>query len=238
MLCVLFVFKIKAMNIEVYQKILQQLPPKVQLIAVSKTKPENDIMQLYQEGQRHFGENKALELKQKYEDLPKDIIWHFIGHLQTNKIKYIVPFVHLIHSIDSFKLLEEVNKQAVKCNRVVPCLLQFHVATEETKFGFSMPECEEMLHSHAFSQLENVRIDGVMGMASLTDDLAQIRSEFNLLHDCFLHLKQIYFAENDSFTEISMGMTHDYEIAVEEGSTMVRIGSAIFGERNYNSKLC
>lgn len=222
------------MNVEKYQEILKSLPPHVQLVAVSKTKPESEIETAYALGQRHFGENKAQELKQKYEDLPKDICWHFIGHLQTNKIKYIIPFVHLIHSIDSYKLLEEVNRQAAKHNRKVACLLQFHVATEETKFGFSWEECEEMFTQNDVSALENIEIVGVMGMASLTDNTAQIHKEFATLHDYFTRLKTKYFANQDSFKELSMGMTDDYPIAVEEGSTLVRVGSAIFGARNYN----
>lgn len=222
------------MNVDKYQGICRSLPPHVQLIAVSKTKPESDIEAAYALGQRHFGENKAQELKKKYEDLPKDIRWHFIGHLQTNKIKYIIPFVHLIHSIDSYKLLEEVNRQAEKHQRRVACLLQFHIATEETKFGFSWEECEEMLQQHDLHSLKNVEIVGVMGMASLTENRGQIHHEFATLHDYFTRLKTKYFTTQDSFKELSMGMTDDYPIAVEEGSTMIRVGSAIFGKRNYN----
>lgn len=222
------------MNQDVYKKILEEIPSSVQLIAVSKTKPESEVEAAYALGQRHFGENWAQEMKQKHEDLPKDICWHFIGHLQTNKIKYIIPYVHLIHSIDSFHLLQEVDKQAVKSNRGVGVLLQFHVATEETKFGFSIEECEEMLQSPAFSALKNVEIRGIMGMASLTANTDQIHREFHTLHDYFVRLKTKYFANQESFKEISMGMTGDYKIAIEEGSTMIRVGSAIFGERNYN----
>ena len=221
------------MNQEVYKQILNEIPANVQLIAVSKTKPESEVEAAYALGQRHFGENWAQEMKQKYEDLPKDICWHFIGHLQTNKIKYIIPYVHLIHSIDSFHLLQEVDKQAVKNNRGVGVLLQFHVATEETKFGFSMEECEEMLQSPEFGSLKNIEIRGIMGMASLTADTDQIHREFHTLHEYFNHLKAKYFASQESFKEISMGMTGDYKIAIEEGSTMIRVGSAIFGERNY-----
>lgn len=224
------------MNKEVYTKILNEIPQSVQLIAVSKTKPESEVMEAYQLGQRHFGENWVQELKLKYENLPKDICWHFIGHLQTNKIKYIIPYVHLIHSIDSFKLLQEVNKQALKNNRGVGCLLQFHVATEETKFGFSMEECEEMLQSAGFAELKNVEICGIMGMASLTTDEAQIHREFSTLRSYFELLKQKYFADKPNFKEISMGMTSDYRIAIEEGSTMIRIGSALFGERDYSQR--
>lgn len=224
------------MNQEVYEEILYEIPENVQLIAVSKTKPNAEVEAAYALGQRHFGENWAQEVKQKYEDLPKDICWHFIGHLQTNKIKYIIPFVHLIHSIDSFKLLLEVNKLAQKHNRVVGCLLQFHVATEETKFGFSMDECLEMLENPQFKELKNVEIRGIMGMASLTDDQAQIHREFHQLHEYFQFLKEKYFAHQESFKDISMGMTDDYKIAIEEGSTMIRVGSAIFGKRNYANK--
>ena len=222
------------MNIEKYYEIKNQLPETVNLIAVSKTKPMEDIQTLYHEGQRAFGENKAQEMKTKYENLPKDIQWHFIGHLQTNKIKYIAPFVTLIHSIDSMALLQEVNRYAMKNNRVIPCLLQFHIATEETKFGFSLEECEEMLNSPQFKDLQNVQICGVMGMGTFTDNTDQVRQEFHHLHDIFQHLKQNYFADNESFKELSMGMTDDYPIAIQEGSTFIRIGSAIFGARNYN----
>lgn len=224
------------MNQEVYKEILSEIPENVQLIAVSKTKPNSEVEAAYALGQRHFGENWAQEVKQKHEDLPKDICWHFIGHLQTNKIKYIIPFVHLIHSIDSFKLLLEVNKWAQKHQRVVGCLLQFHVATEETKFGFSMDECLEMLQDPRFNELKNVEIRGIMGMASLTDDQAQIHREFHQLHEYFRFLKENYFTKQESFKEISMGMTDDYKIAIEEGSTMIRVGSAIFGKRNYANK--
>jgi len=234
LVCVLFIFIIEDMNIQKYQKIKHEIPENVRLIAVSKTKPESDILQLYELGQRIFGENKAQELKQKHENLPKDIAWHFIGHLQTNKIKYIIPFVHLIHSIDSFNLLKEVNKQALKNNRQVSCLLQFHVATEETKYGFSFQEAVEMLQNPEFENLKNVSIVGIMGMASLTDDRSQIRREFSTLYSFFEKLKATYFKGKDSFKEISMGMTDDYDIAIEEGATLIRVGSAIFGERNYN----
>ena len=224
------------MNQDVYLKILGELPSHVQLIAVSKTKPASDVEAAYALGQRHFGENWAQEMKQKHEILPEDICWHFIGHLQTNKVKYIIPYVHLIHSIDSFHLLQEVDKQANKCGRKVGCLLQFHVATEETKFGFSIDECEQMLRSAEFKELQHVEIRGIMGMASLTSDEEQIHREFRTLHNYFDLLKQNYFFTQNSFKEISMGMTHDYRIAIEEGSTMVRIGSAIFGERDYSQR--
>ena len=224
------------MTIETYQEILREIPPTVKLIAVSKLHPASEVEAAYALGQRDFGENWAQEMREKHEILPKDIRWHFIGHLQTNKIKYIIPYVHLIHSIDSFKLLQEVDRQAAKHNRVVGCLLQFHVATEETKFGFSMDECEQMLKSPEFSSLKNIEVRGVMGMASFTDDAAQVRREFQTLHGFFTKLKEEYFAEDPYFTELSMGMTGDYRIAIEEGSTMIRVGSAIFGERDYSKR--
>ena len=222
------------MNIEKYDEIRAFLPAGVRLVAVSKFKPAEDISALYQHGQRVFGENHAQEMKAKHEILPKDIEWHFIGHLQTNKVKYIAPYVSLIHSIDSLDLLKEVNKQAVKNNRVIPCLLQFHIADEETKFGFSLEECTAMLGSPDYQELKNVKIHGVMGMATFTDDQEQVRREFQHLHQIFQELKSIYFAQNPDFKEISMGMSEDYPIAVEEGSTLVRIGSAIFGPRDYS----
>ena len=222
------------MNIAAYQEILQKISKNVQLIAVSKTKSESEILQAYELGQRHFGENHALEVKQKFDHLPKDICWHFIGHLQTNKIKYIIPFVYLIHSIDSAKLLAEVNKYAAKNQRVVRCLLQFHIATEHTKFGFTLEECEKMLQDPTFLSWKNVEIVGVMGMASLTKDTIQIHQEFKHLKDIFTILKNKYFVSQSSFKELSMGMTEDYPIAIDEGSTMIRVGSAIFGERNYD----
>ncbi len=224
------------MNIEKYNEIRASLPETVKLIAVSKTKPAEDITTLYQLGQRAFGENKAQELKAKHEILPHDIEWHFIGHLQKNKIKYIAPFVSMIHSIDSFDLLKEVDKYAVKNNRTIPCLLQFHIATEETKFGFSIDECREMLQDPEFCNLNNVEIRGVMGMATFTDNKEQVRTEFRNLHNIFKELKDNFYQDSPQFKEISMGMTHDYDIAVEEGSTLIRIGSAIFGERIYNNK--
>jgi len=221
------------MNIDKYYEIKNSLPASVQLIAVSKTKPASDIRTLYNEGQRAFGENKAQEMKAKHEELPKDIQWHFIGHLQTNKIKYIAPYVTLIHSIDSLELLQEVNKYALKNDRVINCLLQFHVAEEETKFGFTLDECEQMLDSDTFCQLKNVNICGVMGMATNTDDMEQVKGEFHHLHQIFETLKSKYFTDNQYFKELSMGMTDDYPIAIGEGSTMIRVGSAIFGVRNY-----
>lgn len=203
----------------------------VELIAVSKTKPASDIQTLYNAGQRAFGENKVQELVDKYEVLPKDIQWHLIGHLQTNKVKYIAPFVHLIHGVDSFKLLKEINKEAIKNNRIISCLLQFHIAQEETKFGFSFEEAQEMLDSKEFVELQNIEICGVMGMASFTQDENLIREEFQTLYNYFQLIKSHYFKFNPDFKELSMGMSGDYKIAMEEGSTMVRVGSTIFGSR-------
>lgn len=210
----------------------QELPEKVQLIAVSKTKPASDIVQAYRAGQRAFGENKVQELVDKHAELPQDIEWHLIGHLQTNKVKYIAPFVHLIHAVDSLKLLKEINKEAIKNRRVIDCLLQFHIASEETKFGLSFEEATELLESEEFIALENVRIAGVMGMASFTEDEEQVADEFRTLYNYFQIIKSHHFKFNPDFKEISMGMSGDYKIAVEEGSTMVRIGSTIFGGRS------
>ena len=219
------------MNIEKYDEIRASLTAGVRLVAVSKFKPAEDISALYQLGQRVFGENHAQEMRAKHEQLPKDIEWHCIGHLQTNKIKYIAPYVSMIHSIDSFDLLKEVNKHAIKNERTIPCLLQFHIADEETKFGFTLEECEEMLLNESFQELKNVKIHGVMGMATFTDDQEQVRREFHHLHQIFDELKTRYFSQNPDFKELSMCMTEDYPIAIEEGSTLIRIGSAIFGPR-------
>ena len=216
------------------EKIRKTVPDGVVLVAVSKTKPVEDIQEAYEAGQRVFGENHALEMRDKHEVLPKDIDWHFIGHLQTNKIKYIIPFTRLIHSIDTFNLLQAVNKEAVKHDRVVDCLLQFHIAEEETKFGLNMEEAEDILNSDVFKAMKNVRICGVMGMATNTDDMVQVRKEFKHLKDIFTTLKSKFFTDCEWFKEISMGMSHDYPIAIEEGATLVRVGSKIFGERNYN----
>lgn len=213
--------------------IKSQLPQGVQLIAVSKTKPVEDLQEAYDAGQRLFGENKALEMRDKHQVLPDDIQWHFIGHLQTNKIKYIIPFVSLIHSIDSLPLLAAVNHEAEKHQRVVDCLLQFHIATEETKFGFTLEEAQEMLSGSDFATFANVRIVGVMGMATNTENKEQVRSEFRHLHDIFQTIRDQYFADKAYYKECSMGMSGDYPIAMEEGATLVRVGSAIFGARNY-----
>lgn len=211
--------------------IQQSLPEDVKLIAVSKTKPNEDIIQAYRAGQRAFGENKVQEMVNKYNELPKDIEWHLIGHLQTNKVKYIAPFVQLIHAVDSLKLLKEINKEAAKNNRIIDCLLQFHIATEESKFGLSFEEATELLESDEFVEMQNVRITGVMGMASFTDNEEQVSDEFRTLYNYFQIIKSHHFRFNPDFKEISMGMSGDYKLAVEEGSTMVRIGSTIFGGR-------
>lgn len=215
-------------------KIRNTIPLNVTLVAVSKTKPVTDLQEAYDAGQRIFGENKALEMRDKHQQLPKDIQWHFIGHLQTNKIKYIAPFVTLIHSIDSASLLEAVNKEAAKNNRIIDCLLQFHIAQEETKFGLDMKEATTLLESESFKNLKNINICGVMGMATFTDDNEQIRNEFKTLKNIFNTLKDSYFKDSEAFKEISMGMSDDYPIAIEEGATLVRVGSKIFGVRNYN----
>ncbi|MBW4890769.1 YggS family pyridoxal phosphate-dependent enzyme [Mucilaginibacter sp. HMF5004] len=203
----------------------------VQLIAVSKTKPVEDVEEAYAAGQRIFGENQVQEMVEKYEKLPKDIKWHQIGHLQTNKVKYIAPFISLIESVDSLKLLQEINKQALKHNRIIDCLLQVYIADEETKFGLSFDEVIELLRSEEFAELKNVRITGLMGIATNTESEKQIKEEFYELRIFFSGIKQSFFRKEDSFKEISMGMSSDYKIAIEEGSTMVRLGSTIFGQR-------
>lgn len=210
------------------------MPEGITLVAVSKTKPISDLQEAYDAGQRTFGENYPQEMRDKHEVLPQDIQWHFIGHLQTNKIKYIIPYVTLIHSIDTANLLEAVNKEAKKHERVVDCLLQFHIAQEETKFGLDLDEARQLLESEAFKAMENVRICGVMGMATFTDDKTEVRKEFKHLKAIFDILKKEYFANQPQFKEISMGMSEDYLIAIEEGATMVRVGSKIFGARKYN----
>lgn len=211
--------------------LLQNLPADCKLIAVSKTKPVEKIQEAYEAGQRRFGENKVQEIVPKYEALPKDIEWHMIGHLQSNKVKYIAPFIHLIHSVDSYRLLEEINKQAARVNRIIPCLLQVHIAEEETKFGFSEVEVTQLLLSGDFALLQNIRIEGLMGMATLTQDLEQVRKEFRGLKKFFDHLKLQTLPLQVKMNELSMGMSSDYRIAAEEGSTMIRVGTAIFGER-------
>ncbi|MDI3526645.1 MAG: dependent protein, partial [Tenuifilum sp.] len=211
-----------------------ELPSHVKLIAVSKTHPVEAIMEAYNAGHRLFGENKVQELVSKYEQMPKDIEWHLIGHLQTNKVKYIAPFVSLIHSVDSLKLLKTINKEAAKNNRVIDCLLQVHIAQEETKFGLSTQELHDILKSPELDQLNNIRICGLMGMATFTDNIQQVRNEFRNLKNIFDEVKNAYFQMESFFKEISMGMSGDYRIAIEEGSTMVRIGSNIFGHRIYS----
>jgi pyridoxal phosphate enzyme (YggS family) len=203
------------------------------LVAVSKTKPVDQIMPIYQKGQRIFGENKVQEMVDKYEQMPKDIEWHLIGHLQTNKVKYIAPFVSLIHSIDSLKLLDEVEKQAAKNNRIIPILLQMHVANEDTKFGLDKTELVELMDYYLTNpkNYAHVNIVGIMGMATNTNDTIQIRNEFKQLKGIFQFIKNAYFLNKKDFTEISMGMSSDYKIAVEEGSTLIRIGSLLFGQR-------
>ena len=211
---------------------LQTIPNSVQLVAVSKTKPDEMILEAYNSGQRIFGENKVQDLAAKSPRLPDDIQWHFIGHLQRNKVKYIAPFVSMLHGVDSLKLLIEINKQAAKNERIIQCLLQFHIAEEETKFGLDLKEAEELITDERFVQLENIEIAGVMGMATYTDNMEQVRKEFRKLKQHFLFLKEKYFLNNPAFKEISMGMSADYQIAIEEGSTMIRIGTKIFGNRN------
>ena len=216
---------------ERFYQLKNELPENVRLLAVSKLHPESVIMEAYRAGQRIFGENRVQELLPKYEHLPKDIEWHFIGHLQANKVKYIAPFIHTIQSIDSLKLAETVNKEADKCKRKIRILLQIHISQEEHKFGFSFGEAEDLLKNGTFCSMTNLEISGLMGMATLTDNHTQIRNEFHRLH-CFFHrIKNDYFASNDSFNELSIGMSDDYPIAVEEGSTLIRIGSKLYGLR-------
>lgn len=219
---------------EEIKRITEELPAQVKLVAVSKFHPNEAIEEAYRAGQRIFGESKVQEMNAKHESLPSDIEWHFIGHLQTNKVKYIVPYVALIHGIDSPKLLAEVEKQAAKIDRKIPCLLQMHVAQEETKFGFSLDECRSFLQTGLWKQMPHVRICGLMGMASNTEDMSQVKREFETLHSFFQEVKDQWFSEEPSFCELSMGMSHDYPIAIACGSTLVRVGSKIFGERIYS----
>ena len=209
------------------------MPQGTRLVAVSKYHPASMICEAYDAGQRIFGESHVQELQQKVGVLPQDIEWHFIGHLQTNKVKYIAPYVSLIHAVDSLRLLREIDKQAARVQRVIDVLLQLHVAQEETKFGFSPEECEEMLQQSEWKSMEHVRIRGIMCMASLTDDEAQVAREFETAHRFFLQARDSHFAQVDYFTECSMGMSDDYPIALQHGSTLVRIGSMIFGPRVY-----
>lgn len=214
-------------NIKQYKS---ELPDNVKLVAISKTKPNEDILKAYRAGQRIFGENKIQEMTDKWEELPEDIQWHMVGHVQRNKVKYMAPFVSLIHAVDSLKLLKEINKRAKQNDRVINCLLQIKIAEEDSKFGISDEEAREILASEAYGKMENVKIIGLMGMATFTDDEDQVRSEFQYLKSVFEELKMDY----PELEELSMGMSGDYKIAVDCGSTMVRIGSSIFGARNYN----
>lgn len=213
--------------------LLKEIPAGVKLVAVSKTMPAEVILEAYNAGQRHFGENKSQELTFKQPVLPEDIHWHFIGHLQTNKVKNIAPFVHLIQTVDSLKLLMEIEKEAAKNDRIIDCLLQFHIAMEETKFGLDQEEALAILNSPAYKECQHIAIKGVMGMASFSDDTALVRSEFRNLRKIFDRLRDDYFGTDPRFCEISMGMSGDYHIAIEEGSTIVRLGTSIFGSRKY-----
>ena len=208
------------------KKIKSEIPETATLVAVSKTKPNEAILEAYNSGQRIFGENKVQELAKKYEDLPKDIEWHIIGHLQTNKVKYIAPFVSLIHAVDSLKLLKEINKQALKNERAINCLLQIKIADEESKFGLSQADAEKLIVSDEVQQLEGIKIIGLMGMSTNTPDVNQVKKEFNSLHE--------FYNKYPQFNVLSMGMSGDYHMAIEQGSNMIRLGSTIFGERNYN----
>lgn len=214
-----------------FKSVIEELQNNAQLVAVSKTKPPEEIMELYNRGQSDFGENYVQELVDKYTALPKDIRWHFIGHLQSNKVKYITPFVELIHGVDSLKLLEEINKQGEKCNRIIKCLLQIHIAQEETKFGLDENELDDVIGNQKLKDLKNIIITGFMGMASFTEDKDKIRNEFRYLKTLFNSYRQLS-TDNCKLTILSMGMSADYKIAIEEGSTLVRIGSLIFGKRN------
>ena len=213
-------------------RINKELPKHVVLVAVSKTKPIEDLQEAYDAGQRIFGENKVQEMAAKWEVLPKEIEWHFIGHLQRNKVKYLAPFVSLIHGVESLRLLKEVNKQALKSNRIIDVLLQFYIADEETKFGLSEEEANDLLNSEEYKLLKNIQIRGVMGMATFTKDQEKIKGEFHKLKKIHSSLKANHFSNNHLFDIVSMGMSGDYETAIDEGSTMMRIGSSIFGARN------
>jgi len=219
-------------NLDNYLHLKQELVnSNIKLIAVSKNQPNSNIQFLYDIGHRDFGENKAQELTSKHTALPPDIQWHFIGHLQTNKIKSIIPFVTLIHSVDSYKLLQEINKEALKVGRVVDCLLQVYIAKEESKFGLDEEELNEIPSSKEFNNLKNINITGLMGMATFTDDYSLVRKEFRYLNNLFNQIKTEYFKDTSTFKELSMGMSDDYKIAIEEGSTMIRVGTYIFSER-------
>lgn len=212
-------------------KVKSSVPPHVTLVAVSKTKPVADLMEAYNAGQRIFGENKVQEMTEKWEQMPKDIEWHMIGHVQTNKVKYMAPYVSLVHGVDSLKLLAEINRQAAKHQRVISCLLQMHIAEEDTKFGLDENELDSLLKSEDFREMQNIKISGLMGMATFTNNEAQIRKEFRHLKAIFDRLKQQPGTQNFKPETLSMGMSGDYQIAIDCGSTMVRIGSSIFGSR-------
>ena len=212
--------------------IISNIPSNVKLVAVSKTKPNSDILEAYDGGCKVFGENKIQDLVKKYGELPKDIEWHMIGHLQTNKVKYIAPFISLIHAVDSIKLLKTINKEAAKNNRTIDCLIQIKIAEEETKFGMSVSDAKVIFENN-LPELSNINIIGLMGMASFSDDKNQVRNEFKYISSKFSEFKSNYFSDNSIFKEISMGMSGDYKIAIEEGSTIIRVGSTIFGHRNY-----
>ena len=216
------------------RQVLADLPQGVRLVAVSKFHPVEALREAYDAGQRIFGESKVQEMSLKHEALPGDIEWHFVGHLQTDKVKYIAPYVSLIHGIDSFRLLAEVDKQGAKAGRTIDVLLQIHIAREETKFGFTPDECKGMLAEGAWKALSHVRIRGLMGMASNTDDAGQVQREFDGLHALFEELRETFFAGDSAFGELSMGMSHDYPLAIQAGSTLVRVGTKIFGERDYD----
>lgn len=220
---------------ERFEQVQQYIPDNVRLIAVTKTHPVDVIQASYDYGHRHFGENKVQELLAKKELLPSDIVWHMIGHLQSNKVKQIASFVGLIHGVDSFKLLQTIDKEGKKNQRIIPCLLQVHIAEESTKFGFSPLELKELLLSKQMDEFKNVEIRGLMGMATFTEDKGQVRREFKMLKSLFTEIKQNWYSKVPHFNEISMGMSDDYQIAIEEGATMVRVGSALFGERDYSS---
>jgi len=213
------------------QAITGILPEGIRLVAVSKTRPVRYILEAYHAGQRIFGENKAREMAEKFPLLPADTEWHFVGHLQTNKVRMIAPFVAMIQSVDSLRLLKVINKEALACDRVIRCLLEFYIAEEETKFGLSEEEAVELLESPEYRQMKNIRICGVMGMATFTDETTVVRSEFRRLKTIFEKMKATFFKDDPEFREVSMGMSSDYLVAAEEGSTMVRIGSSLFGER-------
>jgi len=219
-------------SVERLEEIRSKIPSNIKVVAVSKTKPATMVEDLYSNaGHRIFGENRVQELEAKHFILPHDIEWHLIGHLQTNKVKFVVPYIGMIQSVDSFRLLHEINSEALKKNRIIPCLLQFHIAEEDSKFGFSLDEACAMLDNELLYQFKNVEIKGVMGIATYTTELTKIRSEFKALYSTFDYLRKTYFNSAQGFSEVSMGMTNDYMLAVEEGSTILRIGSGIFGER-------